>query len=404
MNVDTKITRWPYLVAGVTSMLFTGIIYAWSILKVPLGEIFGWTPAQLAFNFTLTMCFFCFGGMIAGVLVKRSSPRIVLIMAAIFSCTGFVISSRLTGQLFLLYLSYGVLSGLGIGMAYNVLIFSTGAWFPDKKGFCSGALMMGFGSSALVFGNIARAMIGVPSIGWRSTYLIFGILMGAVLLIVAFIMRFPSQGTELPKSQKKAQDSVSFELKDYTTVEMIKRPSFWMFFIFTISIAAVGNTVISFSLDLAISIGASVGLATTMVGVLSICNGLGRIFCGLLFDYWGRRRTMLFTSYLAILALVVTLIAILIGSLLLGMIGLCLIGIAYGCSPTISSTFVSTFYGMKHFGMNFSIANTMLVPASFVATLGSVLLSLTKTYIAPFALLLVLVVIGLILNVKTKRP
>jgi OFA family oxalate/formate antiporter-like MFS transporter len=404
MNIDIKITRRPYLMAGVMSMLFIGIIYAWSILKVPLGETFGWASAQLAFNFTLTMCFFCFGGMISGVLIKRSSPKIVLIMAAIFSCTGFVIASRLTGQLVLLYLSYGVLSGLGIGMAYNALIFSTGTWFPDKKGFCSGALMMGFGSSALVFGNIARVMIGVPSIGWRSTYLIFGILMGTVLLIVAFIMRFPPQGTELPKSPKKAQDSVSIEIKDYTTAEMIKRASFWMFFIFSISIAAIGNTVISFALDLAISIGASAGLATTLVGVLSICNGLGRVFCGLLFDYWGRRRTMLFTSFLAILALVVTIIAILIGSFLLGMIGLCLIGIAYGCSPTISAAFVSTFYGMKYFGMNFSIANTMLVPASFIATLGSILLSLTKTYVAPFALLLVLAVIGLILNVNTKHP
>jgi OFA family oxalate/formate antiporter-like MFS transporter len=404
MHAAVKITRWPYLVAGVVSMLFTGIIYAWSILKAPLGEAFGWTPAQLAFNFTLTMCFFCFGGMISGVLTKRSSPRIVLIIASVFSCVGFVITSRLTGQLVLLYLSYGILSGLGIGMAYNVLIFSIGAWFPDKKGLCSGVLMMGFGSSALVLGNIAGIMIGAPSIGWRSTYFIFGILMGAVLLIAAFIIRFPSQGTEFPKSQKKVQGSEGFDLKDYTTAEMIKRASFWMFFLFTISVAAVGSTVISFARDLALSIGASVSLATTLVGILSVCNGLGRIFCGLLFDYWGRRRTMLFTSCLAILALAVTLVTVLIGSLPLGVAGLCLIGIAYGCSPTISSAFVSTFYGMKYFGMNFSIANTMLVPASFIATLSSVLLSMTKTYIAPFALLLILAVVGLVMNVNTKRP
>jgi OFA family oxalate/formate antiporter-like MFS transporter len=389
---------------GVVSMLFTGIIYAWSILKAPLAEAFGWTSTQLAFNFTLTMCFFCFGGMIAGVLTKLSSPKIVLIIAAILSCAGFVITSRLTGQIVLLYLSYGTLSGLGIGMAYNVLISSTSAWFPDKTGLCSGALMMGFGSSALVLGNVAGAMMSIPSIGWRSTYLVFGILMGAVLLVAAFIMRFPPQKTGLPEGQKKGQGSVSSELKDYTTAEMIKRVSFWTFFIFSFSMAAVGNTVISFARDLALSIGATVGFATTLVGVLSICNGLGRIFCGLLFDYWGRQRTMLFTSCLTILALAITLIAVLIGSLLLGVISLCLIGIAYGCSPTISSAFVSTFYGVKYFGMNFSIANTMLIPASFIATLGSVLLSTTKTYITPFVLLLVLAGIGLILNVNTKRP
>jgi OFA family oxalate/formate antiporter-like MFS transporter len=238
MSGTVKITRWPYLAAGVASMMLIGIIYAWSILKAPLGEAFGWTAAQLAFNFTLTMCFFCFGGVVAGVLTKRSSPRVVLIIAAIFSCAGFVITSRLSGQLVLLYLSYGVSSGLGIGMAYNVLISSTNAWFPDKKGLCSGALMMGFGSSALVLGNIAGSMIGTPSIGWRSTYFIFGILMGAVLLIASFIMRFPPQGTELPESQKKAQSSERFELKDHRTTEMMKRTSFWMFFIMSISMAA----------------------------------------------------------------------------------------------------------------------------------------------------------------------
>jgi OFA family oxalate/formate antiporter-like MFS transporter len=403
-NAKTKITRWPYLAAGVVSMLFTGIIYAWSILKAPIGEAFGWTAAQLSLNFTLTMCFFCFGGVVAGILTKRSSPKVVLIIAAIFSCAGFVMTSRLSGQLVLLYLSYGVLSGFGIGMAYNVLIASISAWFPDKKGFCSGALMMGFGSSALILGNIAGTMIYAPSIGWRSTYFIFGILMGAVLLIAAFVMRFPPLGTELPKSQKKPEGPESFELKDYSTVEMMKRASFWMFFTFSISIAAVGNTVISFARDLALSVGASIGLATTLVGVLSVCNGLGRIFCGLLFDNWGRRKTMLFASCLAILASGVTLIAVLISSLPLGVISLCLTGIVYGCGPTIGSAFVSAFYGTKYFGMNFSIANTMLVPASFIATLGSVLQSMTKTYAAPFTLLLGLAVVSLILNLNIKRP
>jgi OFA family oxalate/formate antiporter-like MFS transporter len=399
-----KLTRWPYLVFGVASMVFIGIIYAWSILKAPLGEAFGWTVSQMALNFTLTMCFFCFGGVAAGILTKRSSPKVTLLIAAIASCAGFVITSRLSGQIILLYLSYGVLGGFGIGMAYNVLISSTGAWFPDKKGLCTGALMMGFGSSALILGSIAGAMIGTPAIGWRSTYLVFGILIGIVLLIAALVMRFPPQGTELPKNEKKTQNQEVFERKDYTTAEMIKRTSFWMFFIFTITIAATGSTVISFARDLALSIGASASLATTLVGVLSVCNGLGRIFCGLLFDNWGRRKTMLFANYLSILAPAMTLVAVLIESLPLGVLSLCLTGIAYGCSPTISSAFVSTFYGMKYFGMNFSIANTMLVPASFIATLGSVLLSITKTYVAPFVLLLGLALVGLTLNLNIKRP
>ena len=150
--------RWLYLTAGVLALLFAGIIYGWSILKAPLAADFGWTADQLALNFTLTMCFFCLGGMAGGLLSKRIGSRASLILAGALSCLGFFLTARLDGaSVAMLYVSYGVLAGLGIGIAYNVIISTVNAWFPDKKGTCSGALMMGFGASALVgacFGSL----------------------------------------------------------------------------------------------------------------------------------------------------------------------------------------------------------------------------------------------------------
>ena len=137
--------RWAYLVLGVLALLFAGVIYAWSILKAPLSDAFGWTASQLALNFTLTMCFFCLGGFVGGLLSKKLGSRWCLIIAAVLSGLGFVLASRLSGAIFSLYLCYGVLAGLGIGIAYNVIISTVNAWFPDKKGLCSGALMTGFG-------------------------------------------------------------------------------------------------------------------------------------------------------------------------------------------------------------------------------------------------------------------
>ena len=153
--------RWLHLAAGVLALLFAGIIYGWSILKAPLAADFGWTADQLALNFTLTMCFFCLGGMAGGLLSKRIGSRASLILAGVLSCLGFFLTARLDGaSVAMLYVSYGVLAGLGIGIAYNVIISTVNAWFPDKKGTCSGALMMGFGASALVVGNTVSVQIG----------------------------------------------------------------------------------------------------------------------------------------------------------------------------------------------------------------------------------------------------
>lgn len=185
---------------------------------------------------------------------------------------------------------------------------------------------------------------------------------------------------------------------------MIRRFPFWRAFLCIVFLAAVGNTVISFAKDLSLSVGANAALATTLVGVLSVCNGLGRILTGALFDLLGRRRTMLLANVTAILAAAVTLLSVLAASVPLCVIGLCVTGLSYGACPTISSAFTSAFYGTKHFPVNFSIMNFNLMGASFMATAASVLLGSTGGYVAPFLLLLVLALAALLLNLSVRRP
>lgn len=406
MNQKSLAVRWLYLAAGVIALLFAGIIYGWSILKAPLAADFGWTADQLALNFTLTMCFFCLGGMAGGVLAKRIGVRLSLILAGVLSCLGFFLTARLDGgSVVMLYVSYGLLAGLGIGIAYNVIISTVNAWFPDKKGTCSGALMMGFGASALVVGNSVSALMEHPAVGWRAAFTGLGVVLGLILLAAGLLLRLPPAGLELPKPERKAgAASEDFEARDYTPGEMVRRFTFWRAFVCIVFLAAVGNTVISFARDLSISVGAEAGLATTLVGVLSVCNGLGRIATGAIFDRLGRRKTMLLANVVAIAAAGVTLLSVLIGSVPLCVAGLCVTGFSYGSCPTISSAFVSAFYGSKHFPMNFSIMNFNLMGASLLATVSSMLLTSAGSYVAPFALLLVLSAVALVLNFSVKKP
>ena len=292
MEKQTTPVRWPRLLIGAVMMLFAGVIYAWSVLKTPFAEEFGWSPSALALNFTLTLCFFCIGGVIASRLSRRIGASFTILISAVLVLAGFFLTSRLSGAVVMLYVSYGCLAGLGIGMVYNVVISCTNAWFPDKKGTCSGVLMMCFGLSALILGKVAEALFA--GVGWRSAYLILGVVIAVVLGVCGFGVKAPKPGTVFPAPKAaKAGSGEDFEARDYTTAEMVKRFTFWRFFLFSILTSAVGSTVISFARDLALSVGAAAALATTLVGVLSLCNGLGRVLCGLIFDALGRRQTML---------------------------------------------------------------------------------------------------------------
>lgn len=398
--------RWLYLIVGVISMLFAGIVYAWSILKAPLAESFGWGAAELALNFTLTMSFFCIGGLLGSHLCRRIGEKITTILSGILAGLGFVLTGSLNGSsIVLLYLTYALMAGLGIGVAYIVIISTVNAWFPDKKGLSSGCLMMGFGASSLVLGNVASAMFAIPAIGWKTTFVILGVATAVILVIAGLIIRRPDASIALPQPkavQPKRRES--FETQDYAPTQMLRRFTFWRAFLFLICLTAVGNSVISFARDLALSVGASAALATTLVGVLAVCNGLGRVITGAVFDAMGRRFTMTAASIVVAIAAGTTLIAITLHNLPLCIVGLCLTGISYGTSPTIASVFTSTFYGQKYFSTNFSIMNFNLMCASFVATACSSLLTASGGYIAPFVLLLALSFVTIVLNLTLKKP
>ena len=397
--------RWLLLAGAVVAMLFAGIIYAWSILKVPFAEEFGWGVSQLSLNFTLTMSFFCLGGILGSQLSRRLGVKLTTVLAGLLAGGGLALTGTLSGgSVVLLYLTYSLMAGLGIGVAYNVVISTVNAWFPDKKGLCSGCLMMGFGASTLLLGNLASALFE-SALGWRATYVTLGGAICAVLVAVGLLLKRPAADTVFPVAKKKAgRRGEDFEAQDLTTLQMLRRFTFWRAFLCLVFLTAVGNAVISFARDLALSVGAEAGLATTLVGVLAVCNGLGRILTGAVFDAMGRRFTMLAAGILAIVAAGVTLTAVVLGSLPLCIAGLCLSGVSYGTSPTMSSAFTSAFYGQKHFASNFSVTNCNLMGAAVIATVCNSLMASSGGYVAPFILLLALAVIALGLNLSIRRP
>lgn len=381
------------LILGSLSLFAAGVFYAWSILKAP----FAFSAAQLGMNFTISLCAFGFGGLFSGLLAKKVSLKVRLVIGALLAGAGFVISTFVTDGVLLLYIAYGLMSGLGIGFIYNSVIGSVNSWFPDKKGFSAGVLMMSFGISTLILGKVASAMFGIEAISWKNTYYILAAFIIVVTLAFASIARMPSANDELPAAAAKAS---SGSAEDFSASHMIKRFSFWKLFIFFTLFSAVGSTIIGFAKDFTLTLGAKESLAVTIVGVVSICNGLGRLLSGALFDRFGLRATQFITSGVVILATAVSLIGITLSSLPIGIIGICLCGLSYGFSPTVSAAFIASFYGMKNYPTNVSIINLVLIPASFMSTIAGGV----GNYLIIFTILLACSVVGLLINVTIKKP
>jgi len=418
---QTKLIRWLRLILGGIILLFAGIIYAWSIINTPFRQIESVivdgvekqvviNATQLGLNYTLTIIFFCLGGLSSGLLSKKTSTTLRLITSAVLLFSGFFISSNLVshisegGSFIPLYLSYGVLAGLGIGVAYNTVIGATNAWFPDKQGVSSGILMAGFGLSSLILGRIADTMGKSVTFGWEKTYVSLAISISVILLAAAFLVKPPPVGTVFPKPKKEKKTAGAGAVKDYSVIEMLKRPSFYLIFVYCTLLAASGSAAIGFARDIMTDVGATGNFALTMVGILAVFNGLGRLTCGWLFDNLEIRKTQLISSIISILAPLTVVLGLMTRSVTISLIGVCLCGVSFGFAPTTLSVFAAKFYGPKNFSLNFSMLNLILIPAPFAATLAGTVKDATGEFFLAFVILTALTVIGFFVNLGIRKP
>lgn len=405
MDTASVKRRWVYLLTGSAGYFFVGILFSWSIIKVPLREAIGAGTQMLASVYTLSVCFFCIGNLLTGVFLKKLGVKRMLFIASALIMAGLVCCSFLKSESsWLLYPFYGVMTGCGIGLSYNSILSTVSAWFPDKKGTCSGVLMMCFGLSSIMWGKLASLLFDMEGVGWRAAYVFFGVSIAAVLMACAFILHAPGKSVSLPEKAKSKIAAEDVPARDFSGREVLRSPSFWLYYIYGIGAAAVGSTVLSFAMDVCVSLGAAAATAVSMVGIASVGNGLGRVLCGLSFDLLGRKRTIFIANCFTLLAPLLMLAAFGTDSLLLAALSLLFSGLSFGTCPTIGSVLMSSFYGMKYFPVNYSLSNSKMIFSSLGATAAGALLTRTGTYTAPYIMLTSLAAISFLLSFFIKKP
>lgn len=373
-------------------MLVLGMLYAWSILKTPFSSQFHWTESLLSMNYTISICMLCAGNMLSGYLQRRISIRSLLLISAAMCLSGLMFSSiaQVHTPAFMI-VGYGVLFGCGAGVGYNTLLATGNAWFPNRRGMSSGVMTMCFGLSTMLLGKLAAFMMGHSSIGWRSTYRLMGMLIAVVMILCAFLIHWP-----VVASGKKAKDNEN-DQHSFTPNEMLHSRCFWLFYIYGILAASVGSAAIDFSRDLMLSLGSTVSLAVTMVGVLSIFSGVGRIVSGLMFDRFGDHITMRSVSLVATGSALLMMIAVCLNWLPGGILGLMGAGFSHGCCATISSAYISSKFGPEYFAINYSYSNSKILFSSLTAPLCSILLECSGSYVSSFAMLSVFAALSLLI-------
>lgn len=388
-------SRGSILAMGVLMFLFTGTIYAWSILSSPFPTEFGWSSAQLGLNFTLVMACFCTGGLVGSFITKRWSARITVLFGAVLCLVGYFLCSRITADtLILLYLSYGVCIGLGVGASYNALLGTVVSWFPDKKGFASGVLLMGFGCSTLIMGNLANLLFGT-AFGWRNTYLLLGV---GTFLVLVIGSRWVIAAPPAAPAAGQAQNN-----NDYTTAQMIKLPAFWLLFFVIVCSNLIGTGIIGHSRYVASEAGVAASISALVVGLQSVCNGFGRLTIGTLFDRFGRAVALFTDVCCFIVSCVLLMTALNTSSAVLAIIGLLLAGFSYGGMPTITSTVTADCFGTTHYTSNYSIVNMSMLPASFGATIMGSIQTASGSYTTAFMVFLGVTAIVIVLDLLLCR-
>ena len=391
------LNRWVYAIVGVIVLLFAGLVYAWSVLSTPIAaEFTDWSKAQLSMTFTIVMIMFCIGSLLCGLLSGKLSAKMSVRIGAVLFLLGFFLASR-TQSLAMLYIGFGVLCGLSSGLCYNAVMSTMVRWFPDRPGLISGVLLMGFGGGSFIIGKLYQAWTPVEIGGWRASFLVMGIIIFVVLAICSFFFVAPGADFVAPAA-KNGKAAVKAAGKEYKPLEMVKKPSFWLYYVWAIALSAAGLALISQASGVVWEASASqtAGAVATIVGLISICNALGRVLFGGMYDKYGRSLSMQLVNILFIITSGVLILALAAKSVVVVIIGFILGGLAYsGITPT-NSAFCRAYFGPANYPVNFSLINSNLIFASFGSTVSGALFDASGSYNATFFLIIGLAVVGIL--------
>ena len=404
-NTSSSKNRWLIALSAICIHLSIGAAYAYSVYTNPLVDSLNWTVASVTIAFTVMMTLGGASAAVFGRFVERSGPRKSAIVAAVLfglgqAGSGFAVA---IDSLTLFILTYGLLSGVGLGIGYIAPVSTLVKWFPDRRGLATGMAVLGFGTGALITAPVAASLMN--SVGISNTFFILGISYFILMLCGALYIAPPPKGW-LPASMKSSETAnnqkVVKDLSSLTARKAAKTKHFWMLWTIMLINTSAGIMMISVASPMAQTIGGlTAASAALMVGLMGIFNGAGRIGWAAASDYLSR-------PVVYIIFFVIQLVAFLtlpnISSAIIFQALIFLVVSCYGGGFSNLPAFIADLFGTKELG---AIHGYLLTTWSLGGLIGPTLVSQiytrTGSYLPVFYVFTGLIIIALIIAVLLKR-
>jgi MFS transporter, OFA family, oxalate/formate antiporter len=371
-------SRWGIAAAGFLMQMALGAVYAWSVFRVPLAKQFHWSIAEVTLTFTISIFVLGVSAFFGGLWLNKKGPRVVALTGGFLYGLGVFLASFSANKLWWLYLSYGFISGIGVGFGYIVPIAVLVKWFPDRRGLITGIAVGGFGAGALVTAPAATRLI--QTVGVLHTFAYLGIAYVVVTMATGYFMQNPPVGWKplgwAPSVTLTAQRAAM----DYTLGGALKTWQWWALWLLLFLNTSAGISIISQESPMFQEIAkVSAIVAAGMVGIASIGNAVGRIFWASISDAITRRWT-----FLTMFLLQVGLFWILPGTssaailTVLAFVILMCYGGGFGTMPA----FVADYFGSKNVG---PIYGLMLTAWGSASAFGPLLIAHMRQASASYA-------------------
>lgn len=358
---ENSTNRWLILFSGVLINLCIGSAYAWSVYQKPLIAMFKWSTTDTSLAFTLSCLLVPVAMIVAGKIQDQKGPRMVIFGGGVIFGLG-IIGAGFTDSLAFLYMTYGVLGGVGIGAVYACTVANTVKFFPDKRGLASGLVVAGFGSGAVVLAPLSSALI--EAYGVLTTFKILGAAYLVIISACTPLVKTAPSGYRPAGWTPPAPTAITITGTDKNWREMLADPMFYILW----SIYIIGCVSGLMIIGHASPIGQEViklnpATAAMAVGFLALANTAGRIFWGWVSDKIGRyNAVMIMFALSSVVMFALTQVTTFVPFVVVLMvIGLCFGGVM-GIFPSITAD----VFGAKNLGMNYGIIFTAWGAAGYV--------------------------------------
>ncbi|GLT17038.1 MFS transporter [Vibrio zhanjiangensis] len=352
MSKIDKATR--ILLAGFCINLCLGILYAWSVFNKALVTKSGWSAAEASSPYAIATITFSACLLIAGILQDKMGPRKILILGAVLTGLGMIASGFASSPM-TLNITFGVITGAGIGFGYACLSPSAMKWFhSSKKGMVNGLIAAGFGLAAIYLAPLTSTLI--ESMGIQTSFIILGIgILAIAVPLAATINNPPTDYVPVSPNSRTGQSAVrNTETRDLSWKSMLKTPQFYSLWIMYAFAASVGLMIIGNITTIA-SVQANLPNAVYLASILAIFNSGGRVVAGILADKIGGIRTLLIAFVLQGINMVM--FATFDSEFTL-ILGTAIAAVGYGTLLAVFPTLTAEFYGLKNYGTNYGVLYT----------------------------------------------